>query len=204
MASPSMSTATPIAPSPASAYDTSTKGYYTGLIAPTIHATTPPRAHGYGDIGLLRGALTQEMAHVDTLRALGATQRADRFYFPRSTFDHLGSTRDAWSFLWVLDHLETAFVGAYLAAAARLGALGHNDLALLALRVLEVECEHRTLGRVVAGDDPADNVAFEVDSFACGVDAAAALTPYLTGRGFPGGPIVTIAISTAAQIRAIA
>jgi hypothetical protein len=41
---------------------------------------------------------------------------------------------------WLLDDLETAFSGAYLAAARRFAELGGIDLAVFALRVLGVEC----------------------------------------------------------------
>ncbi len=46
----------------------------------------------------------------------------------------LGYTSQAGTYPWVLDPLETAFIGAYLAAVSSFGALGHADLAQLACR----------------------------------------------------------------------
>jgi len=100
----------------------------------------------------------------------------------------------------VLDHLETAFIGAYLAAVSSFGTLGHADLAQLAGQILGVESEHRALGRVVAGDDPANNVTLEVASFTAVGQAGAALAPYLTGKGFTGGVTSFIPLPTQAQI----
>jgi len=62
-----------------------------------------------------------------------------------------------------------------------------------------VECTHRALYRVIAGDDPADNVTLEVAEFACVADAAGALTSFLTGRGFSTGELVRIALPTPVQ-----
>ena len=101
----------------------------------------------------------------------------------------------------MLDYLETALVGAYLAAIGRLGALGHTDLALQAVRILQTECTHRVLGRAIAGDAPADNVTLEVESFACVSDVTAALRPFVTGHGFQGGATPSIPLPTAARSR---
>jgi hypothetical protein len=117
-----------------------------------------------------------------------------------TTFQSIGYTSQVGTFLWVLDHLETAFIGAYLAAVSSFGTLGHADLAQLAGQILGVESEHRALGRVVAGDDPANNVTLEVVSFTAVGQAGAALAPYLTGKGFTGGVTSFIPLPTQAQI----
>ncbi len=139
------------------------------------------------NVAYLRAALDQESKHTRILRSLGATAPFDHFYFPPSAFEELGYTSHVGTFLWVLDHLETATIGAYLAAIRRFDQLGQADLAVLAMRILGVECEHRALYRVVAGDEPANNVTIEVASFNCVGDAATVLQPYLTGKGFPHG-----------------
>jgi len=90
-----------------------------------------------------------------------------------------------------------------LAAVNSFGTLGHADLAQLAGQILGVESEHRALGRVVAGDDPANNVTLEVASFTAVGDAGAALAPYLTGKGFTGGATAFIALPTQAQITTV-
>jgi len=152
-----------------------------------------------GNVAYLQAALDQEDTHAHLLQGLGATAAYTRFYFPAATFEKLGYTTHPGTFLWVLDHLETAFIGAYLAAAARFDILGRDDLALLAMRILGVESEHRALYRVIAGDEPANNVTVEVSSFACVGDAAAALRPFLTGEGLPGGGVAR-PLPTPAQI----
>ncbi len=134
----------------------------------------------------LQTALDQERQHAQFLMDYGATAAYKSFHFPVSTFAGVGYTSHSGTFLWSLDHLETAFIGIYLAAVIRLGALGHGDLAVTAGRILGTECEHRALGRVIAGDDPVNNVTLEVSSFTCVGDAAKTLNPYLTGKGFQG------------------
>jgi len=140
-----------------------------------------------GHVASLQAALDQEDKHARIWHGMGARTAHKRFYFPVATFDALGYTTRHGTFLWVLDHLETTVIAMYLAAAARFDALGRDDLALLALRILGVESEHRALYRLIAGDEPADNVTVEVSSFACVEDVATALRPFLTGQGFAGG-----------------
>src|SRR5437763_9940040 len=74
------------------------------------------------------------------------------------------------------------------------GNLGRIDLAVFALRILGIECQHRALYRVISADDPADNVTLEVADFDCVGDAATVLKPFLTGHGFPvrAGPAIPI------------
>lgn len=61
---------------------------------------------------------------------------------------------------------------------------GRPDLAVLAGQLLGVEAEHRTLGRLIAGLHPPNNLTLEPASFA-EIDAAdTALRPFLTGRRY--------------------
>ncbi len=144
------------------------------------------RIGGARSVAHLQTALDQESQHAQFLMDYGTAAQHKSFYFPDATFDGVGYTSHGGTFLWSLDHMETAFIGIYLAAVIRLGALGHGDLAVTMGRILGTECEHRALGRVIAGDDPVDNVTLEVSSFTCVGDSATTLNPYLTGVGFKG------------------
>ena len=90
----------------------------------------------------LQAALDQEQKHAQILANAGAVSSFKHFYFPASAFASLGYTSRAGTFLWVLDHLETACIAFYLAAVKRFAVLGRSDLAVLAVRNLAVECEH--------------------------------------------------------------
>lgn len=186
--------------------------YYTGLTTRAIASSTKvagasadpnhvsPNGNP-GNVAYLQAALDQEQKHAQILESAGAISPFTRFYFPASTFDSLGFTSEEGTYLWVLDHLETAFIGAYLAAFQRFGALGRVDLATLALRIMAVECQHRALYRVISQDDPADNVTLEVADFSCVGNAVTILTPFLTGQGLSGGATPAIPLPTAAQTR---
>lgn len=185
--------------------------YYTGLTSASI-ARTPQVAGSLGNplavapdgnpgnVAYLQAALDQEYKHAVLLKSSGAVSPFKSFYFPASTFETLGFTSRAGTYLWVLDHLETAFIGAYLAAVRRFGELKRPDLAQLAGRILGVEAEHRALYRVISSDDPANNVTLEVAEFTAVSQAASALMPYLTGKGFANGVTPAIPIPTPAQI----
>ena len=186
--------------------------YYTGLTSRAIirhprladACATPKAASCAGrsaPLANLHAALDQEQKHTQILTNAGATSRFTRFHFPASAFQSLGYTSHAGTFLWLLDHLETDCIAFYLAAVEYLGLLNQPDLAVLAVRHLAVECEHRALGRVTAGDDPSDNLTLPVVQFACLGDALQIVQPYLTGQGFRADVSLTqaIALPTAAQ-----
>lgn len=188
--------------------------YYTGLT--TAAVVSSPMLAGSsgnpnnvgsngneGNVAYFQAALDQERKHAAALMQAGAKSSVTQFYFPASTFRELGYTSQVGTFLWVLDHLETAFIGAYLAAISRFGQLNQPKLAQFAGQVLGVESEHRALGRVVAGDDPANNVTLEVVSFQNVSAAATVLKPYLTGQGFSGGATPAISMPTQAQITGV-
>ena len=171
--------------------------YHTALTTPAIvggkggrysaaNSLDGSRIGGARSLAHLQTSLDQERQHAQFLMDYGATTTYKGFHFPSAAFEGLGYTSHSGTFLWSLDHLETAFIGIYLAAVIRFGALGHGDLAVTAGRILGTECEHRALGRVIAGDDPVNNVTLEVSSFTCVGDAAKVLSPYVTGKGFKG------------------
>ena len=151
----------------------------------------------------LQAALDQEQKHAQILANAGAVSSFRHFYFPASAFASLGYTSHAGTFLWVLDHLETACIAFYLAAVERFAVLGRSDLAVLAVRNLAVECEHRALYRAISEDDPANNITRPVDQFTCAGDAVRVLTPYLTGRGFPSRVTRAIGIPSHTQTAAV-
>lgn len=179
--------------------------YYTGLTSRGV-MRSPRLAGGAGEVSRvarngnsenvanLQAALDQEQKHAAILAAAGAESPYSRFYFPASAFLSAGYTSRPGTFLWVLDHLETACIALYLAAVRRFGELGRPDLAVLCARNLAVESEHRALYRVIATDDPADNITLPFVAFGCVDDALTLFAPYLSGHGFPHGLRVTQAV----------
>lgn len=186
--------------------------YYTALTTPAIMGS-PHLAGGSADpnnpglppngnpsnVRYLQAALDAEMKHAEALIKAGATARYARFYFPAATFTGLGVSTDPHTFLGVLDHLESDMVGAYVLAAASFMTFGRLDLALLASRIMGVEAEHRTLGRVLSNLVPANYQTIEQLPFGAIGDAERPLAPYLTGRRFTGGATFAIALPTPAQ-----
>jgi hypothetical protein len=151
----------------------------------------------------LQAALDQEQTHAQILANLGAVSRVKHFYFPATAFASLGRPSRAGTFLWVVDHLEMACVAFYLAAVRRFAVLGRPDLAVLAVRNLAVECEHRALNRAISEDDPANNITLPMDEFTCASEALRVLMPYLTGRGFSGRVTRALGIPSHAQTAAV-
>jgi len=185
--------------------------YYTGLTTPSVQrdrrasgsSADPHRVGPDGspaNVAFLQAALDQEQKHARILANAGAVSPYKSFYFPARMFDGLGFTNHVGTYLWVLDRLETAFIGAYIAAVRRFGELERPDLAIVALRFLGVECQHRSLYRAISRDDPADNITLEVAQFAHVTEAAVALAPFLTGHDFPGGATGARSIPTPDQI----
>ena len=156
-----------------------------------------------GNVECLQAALHQEVQHVMILENLGAQSGYKACYLPALALQSLGYTSHAGTFLWVLDHLETACIAAYMRRIERYMTLQHPDLALLAARTLGVEAEHRALYRVISQDYPANNVTLEVAQFTCASDIQRVLDPYLTGKGLPGRGHRVVALPTQAQIRRV-
>jgi hypothetical protein len=181
--------------------------YYTALVTPALLkliAGSPAGPAGMaGNVECLQAALHQELNHVRILENLGAQSPYKTFYFPAMALQSLGFTSRAGTFLWMVDHLETACIAAYMRRIERYTTLQHLDLALLAARILGVEAEHRALYRVISEDYPANNVTLEVAQFTCANDIQRVLTPYLTGRGLPGRAHRVVALPTQAQIKRV-
>ncbi len=146
-----------------------------------------PTGNG-GNVRYLQAALDAEIKHAAALSKAGAMSPFGKFYFPAATFGSLKG------FLGVLDALETAFIGAYLAAISEFVTLGHPELAELAGEIMGVEAEHRALGRVIAKVNPANNLTLEKAPFTAVSQAGGALKPFLTGQGFSSGATPALAL----------
>jgi len=201
------------------AEDLASTFYFNGLIGPVIQdvnlagpggsATYVTSKGNAGNVAYLRAALYQEIEHTQIFRSLlgsksNTTDPVQTFYFPTGTFDTLSN------FLGILDALENAFIGAYItvvqefavkAALAASGKLTGPDakyspqqyeiFAKSAASIMGIECEHRVLGRVIGGTDPANNLNYEqldgLQSIYNGPHSAVvALTPFLTSTTGPG------------------
>jgi len=187
--------------------------YYTLLTTPTVmhDHRLGGRAANLGEVGkrrfgtpshvrYLQAALDAEAKHAVMLVQAGASSPVAHAYFPRATFERLGTSSDRQSALGVLDTLEAAFVDAYAVAVGQLVRLGRRDLAALTARIMGVEAEHRALGRGIAGIAPANDLTLESVPFACAGDVGKALRPFITGQGLPGGSTAAIKIPSRAQI----
>lgn len=161
----------------------------------------PPGGHPQ-QVRYLQAALDAEAKHAAALVGAGAVSPHARFLFPVETFGCLGSPLHRASFLGVVDILETVCVGAYAAAVVEFIHLGRPDLAATAARIMGVESEHRTLGRVIAGLAPANSHTLETAPFAAVADATREITPFLTGSGylFATGATRTLPLPSAAAV----
>ena len=130
------------------AEELATTFYYQGIAGPTAAKLGP--VHDHGNLNYFQAALWQEYQHVRILTNLLGADRygTGTFYFPTSWFDNAGN------FLAALDVLETAFIGAYLAAIREFAENGFPFYSEVAGEFLGTECEPRVLGRVASGSNP--------------------------------------------------
>lgn len=221
------------------AEDLATTFYYNGLIGAVIQdpnlagsggtATQISAGGNAPNVGYVRGALSEEIAHANLMRSLsgGSSATGDpvqTFYLPTGCFDTLTA------FLGVLNALENAFIGAYLnavqefaqmAADVKSGAKAYKDssgqsysnvqleyFAKVAASIMGVESEHRALGRAINPSPsaiPANNLNYQQDDGLSSVyhgaaSAVAALTPFLgPGTGLTGYSLAT-ALAGAANV----
>jgi Ferritin-like domain len=227
-------TPTQIATAALIAEDLATTFYYNGLVGPVIQdpnlagkngtatqVAQNPRKSNFGNVDYLRAALQEEIDHANLLRTLAAyagpgSDPYQTFYFPTGTFDNLSS------FLAILDALENAFIGAYLAAvkefaqmAADAGSGTSNaalfeSLAQVAASIMGVEAEHRVLGRVIGNLNPANNYCYEQqDNIATvynaptsgtKISAVQALTPFLSSGSGKTGYSLATALANASSV----
>jgi hypothetical protein len=115
----------------------------------------------YGDnLIYLKAAVIEEQTHRDFFVANGGTPLAHVFSFPAgdATFESLSL------FIETQQQLEGAFDSAFLAAVKEFAAMRSattDELAQIAAQIACVEAEHRVLGRVILGLNPANNWVFE-------------------------------------------
>jgi hypothetical protein len=199
------------------AEDLATTFYYNALIGKVIQdpalagpggsANNVTPSGNAGNVSTLQAALSAEIEHANLLRSLlkgsdAATDPNQTFYFPAGTFDTLNT------FAKMLDALETALIGTYLAAVRQFSYLISQTPAnqptfvnvdgthVFSVEELEyfaqlfasmggVEAEHRALGRVITGTYPANNLSYEqlngiTNVFHGPTSAFVALTSFLT------------------------
>ncbi len=105
---------------------------------------------------VLKAAVIEEQIHHDLFEKAGGQSLAVDFSFPRGreTFTNLRA------FVDTQQQLEGVFDSAFLAAIVEFCQLGQPALAQLAGQIACIESEHRALGRMLVGDEVADNWAF--------------------------------------------
>ena len=174
------------------AEEIATTFYYQGIAGP--RANNLSKIHNANNLNYFQAALYQEYEHIQLLAQKGAaTYSSGTIYFPDVWF------QNADSYLAALDGLETAFIGAYLAAIKSFSMLLQPGLAELAGEFLGTECEHRVLGRVTSGSNPPNQWILEKASFATVGDAVPPLalllatSPGSTGYSLPTGDQVRAA-----------
>jgi hypothetical protein len=191
--------------------------YYLGVAGP--NAGNLVEVHNSANLNYFQAALWQEFRHAQIFAGLGATSLAGShptFYFPANTF-----ANDS-AFLGVLNALETAFIGAYLAAIGEWAGDSTNalsntygftgpQLAKIAGQFLGTEAEHRALGRVTGNVNPPNNLILEAAPFECvgsltnaSGTAVGALLPFVTGSGFPQGATGPYALPDPSQVKSAA
>ncbi len=108
------------------------------------------------NLDALKAALIEEQIHQQFFAANGGQSLATTFSFPNGskTFSDLNT------FIATQQQLEGVFDSAFLAAIFEFAQMGRPDLAQIAGQIATVEAEHRALGRMIGGLDPANNWAF--------------------------------------------
>jgi hypothetical protein len=176
------------------AEELATTFYYQGVAGPT--AANLGKVHDANNLNYFQAALWQEYQHVRILtNPLGATSYASgTFYLPTAWFDNSAN------FLAALDVLETAFIGAYLAAIREFAENGFPFYSEVAGDFLGTETEHRVLGRITSGSNPPNNWILEKAEFQTVGAAVGVLGGFLS----PGPGTAAYTMPTPDQISAAA
>ena len=176
------------------AEELATTFYYQGVAGPT--APNLGKVHDANNLNYFQAALWQEYQHVRILtNPLGATSYASgTFYLPTAWFDNSAN------FLAALDVLETAFIGAYLAAIREFAENGFPFYSEVAGDFLGTETEHRVLGRITSGSNPPNNWILENAEFQTVGAAVGVLGGFLS----PGPGTAAYTMPTPDQISAAA
>jgi hypothetical protein len=207
------------------AEDLASTFYYNALIGDVIQdinlagpggtATKVASGGSVSNVFYIRAALSEEIVHANLFRSLLGISSVSKdpyqtFYLPASAFAELGP------FINVLEALEDAFIGAYLAAVQEFALLASGGkpltyggvtyqpadfayFAKIAASILGVEAEHRALGRAISPNIlPANQLNYEQRSTVGSVyngpiSAVKALTPFLG----PGSGLTAYSLSDA-------
>jgi hypothetical protein len=175
--------------------------YYYGLLAAQLGQL--PNVENMNNLNYFQAALWQEYEHATIFATVGGKSLAGpkpMFYFPNGVFEKQGL------FFHVLDALETAFIGAYIAAIGEWAGdspaavstvpsgFTAPQLAKIAGQFLGTESEHRALGRVANNENPPNNLILERAPYTqvgspsnTNGTAVGTLLPFVTGgTGFEG------------------
>jgi hypothetical protein len=133
------------------------------------------------DLQYIKAALDAELQHLEFLNANGGKALTEEFYLPNDVFTDLAV------FVPTTEALETAFVGAYLAATRRAAELRNPLLATTAAQVAAIEAQHLALIRLVGDAQPPNNISLAKTPYFNVSDAVPDFTPFLEGgAGFVG------------------
>ncbi|WP_201363785.1 ferritin-like domain-containing protein [Dictyobacter formicarum] len=104
----------------------------------------------------LQAALVEEQIHEIFFESMGAQPLTSTFSYPNgdSTFTNLST------FIEAQQQLEEIFASVYLIGVVEVAQLNQYRLAQILAQTAGIESEHRVLGRVIEGSDPADNYAY--------------------------------------------
>jgi hypothetical protein len=157
--------------------------YYEAIAGPNAPQLGP--VHNNNNLNYFQAALWQEYQHIQLLSQRGGTSltgsAAPMIYFPNDAFTNSAS------FLSLLDTLENAFIGAYLAAVSYWASQSLPGFAEDAAQIMGIEAEHRALGRVTSGSNPPNNLIVEAAPFSTVSQAVPALLPFVqAGSGYTG------------------
>jgi hypothetical protein len=155
--------------------------YYEAIAGPTAANLSP--VHNHNNINYFQAALWEEYQHIQLLSARGGTSltgsATPTIYFPSGAFANSGN------FPSLLDTLENAFIGAYLAAVSYWASQSLPGFAEDAAQIMGIEAEHRALGRVTSGSNPPNNLIVEGALFNSVSQAVPALVPFVQrGSGY--------------------
>jgi hypothetical protein len=178
--------------------------FYAIITASSFFGSLPALYQDY-----LRSALTQEQLHFDYLVAAGAKPLATQFFFPDTILDNLGL------YVAVVDILESAFIGAYLAGIRRFGELGAPELSEFSAQILGVEAGHRVLNRAMGISQGsftglATQIPLERPTLEQVSQAGPLLAPTLSGGKATAGPaeginfgLGPVGMPSAEQVKAV-
>jgi hypothetical protein len=143
----------------------------------------------------LKLAMTAEQYHLEFLQSAGGEAITTEFYVPEAFFQDRAT--NAQTFV----ALETAFIGAYLAATRRFAELGEPRLAATTAQHAASETEHLTLLRLIGGLLPLNPNGLPAPIYYNVSDAVPTLVPFIQGGTGLIGPI---GLPGAAAVRTLA